>query len=362
MRRIKYRKVRKVQPYGYEYTGTYTTVPVEMQLFIYDEDRCEEDNNVSVDKVVRVKSNSDKNNSVKWFNIHGLHDVELIKKVGNRLELEGFVIGDILNTSQRTRIEDLGEMLFFSVKSILPQEEGEDFIQTEQISFVMLKDNTIISFQEKKSDYFSHIRERIRSGLGTIRKRKADYLLYMMLDAIIENFFITIEKYEERIEKLTIEAKTNYKADIITKVEKIREDLNYLKRAINPLKEALYNIRNVEEDADFQVINKSSYAFFARLHHKSMELLDQVEYDLNSLESISNFHYSAQGQRMNEIMKTLTIYSVIFMPITFIVGVYGMNFENMPELHTQYGYYVALGAMAVITVIMVIYFKLKDWF
>ena len=361
MRRIKYRKVRRVQPSGYEYTGAYTTAPVEMQLFTYSEEHCEEENNVSVDEVVQAINNTSKSDDVKWFNIHGLHDTELIKEVGNRLKLEGFVISDILNTSQRTRIEDLGEMLFFSVKSILPQ-GGEDFIETEQISFVLLKDNTIISFQEKKSDYFSHIRERIRSGIGIIRKRKTDYLLYMMLDAIIENFFITIEKYEESIEKVTIEAKTNYKADIITEVEKIREDLNYLKRAIGPLKEALYNLRNVEEDAEFQVITRSSYAFFARLHHKSMELLDQVEYDLNSLESISNFHYSAQGQRMNEIMKTLTIYSVIFMPITFIVGVYGMNFENMPELHTKYGYYIILCVMLAITIVMIIYFKVKDWF
>ena len=183
-----------------------------------------------------------------------------------------------------------------------------------------------------------------------------------MLDAIMENFFITIEKLEDSMEELTIEAKTNYKADIIAKVEQFRETLNYLKRSILPLKDALYNLKNVEEDDEYEGIGKTSYAFFGRLHQKSLELLDQVEYDLNSLESVSNYHYSAQSQRMNQIMKTLTIYSVIFMPITFIVGVYGMNFDNMPELHTENGYYFALAVMAFITIVMIIYFKKKDWF
>lgn len=360
MRRIKYKKVRKVQPNNFEYTGNYKTAPVAMQLFVYNEDTYSEDSDVLLKNAIKACKSEEKYDDVKWFNIHGLHNVELVKEIGKQLSLENFVIDDILNTSRRTRIEELGDALFFSVKSILPNED-EDFIDTEQISFV-LKDNLIISFQEKKSDYFSHIRERIRTSTGVIRKKGTDYLLYLMLDAIIENFFITIEKYESSIEKLTIEAKTNYKADIITKVEKIREDLNYLKRAISPLKEALYNLRNAEEDDEFEVINRNSYTLFTRLHHKSLELLDQVEYDLNSLDSISNFHYSAQGQRMNEIMKTLTIYSAIFMPITFIVGVYGMNFDNMPELHAHDGYYIILGLMIVITLVMIIYFKVKDWF
>lgn len=360
MKRIKYRKVRKVKPNNFEYTGAYTTQPVAMQLFIYNEDGYKENSVISPEKAIQQCNDSQNPNDVKWLNVHGLHDVELIKQLGKSMQLENFIIGDILNTSRRTRIEELGDILFFSVKSVLPEEE-QDVVNTEQISFV-LRDNLILSFQEKKSDYFSHIRERIRLGTGIVRKKGTDYLLYLMLDAIMENFFITIEKYEDRIEMLTVEAKNNYKADIIAKVEKLRENLNYLKRSISPLKEALYNLRNVEEDAEYETINKTSYTFFARLHQKSMELLDQVEYDLNSLESVSNYHYSAQSQRMNQIMKTLTIFSVIFMPITFIVGVYGMNFDNMPELHTQNGYYIALGVMVIITLGMVYYFKVKDWF
>ena len=361
MKRIKYRKVRKVQPNYYEYTGVYNNEPVEMQLFVYDENGYKEYQKVSLDIIHKECNNHVDSQSIRWLNIHGLHDVELIKQIGEMLHVESFIIGDILNTSRRTRIEELGnDVLFFSVKSALPEEE-EGNISTEQISF-LLKDNLIISFQEKKSDYFSHIRERIRTGTGVVRKKKNDYLLYLMLDAIMENFFINIEKYEDRIERLSLQAKTDHRADFIADIEKTKENLNFLKRSITPLREALFNIKNDEEEQDYETINKTTYTFFSRLHQKSLELLDQIEYDMNSLDSASNFYYSAQGQRMNEIMKTLTIFSVIFMPMTFVVGVYGMNFDNIPELHYQNGYYYALGVMVTLAIIMVIYFKRKKWF
>lgn len=360
MKRIKYRKVRKVQPNYFEYTGIHKTEPVEMQLFVYDSEGYEEYNNVSLERVQQECYDEQQVNDVKWLNVHGLHDVELIKQIGELLAVEPFIIGDILNTSRRTRIEELGEILFFSVKSVLPeQKDGNP--ETEQVSF-LLKDNMIISFQEKKSDYFTHIRERIRTGTGIVRKKKNDYLLYLMLDAIMENFFITIENHEDRIEALNEESKTNHRSNFITSVEKSRDSLNSLKRAINPLREALYNLKSVKEDEELENINKANHVYFARLHQKSLELLEQVEYDMNALESASNFHFAAQSQRMNQIMKTLTIVSVIFIPLTFIVGVYGMNFDNMPELRSENGYFIVLGVMALLIIGMVLYFKKKDWF
>ena len=360
VKRIKYNKVRKVQPYNFEYTGEYTTEPVAMQLFVFDEEGYEEYKNVSLDRVIAECKDELQVNDVKWLNVHGLHDVELIQKIASLFHVEPFIVADILNTSRRTRIEELGDVLFFSVKSVLPEEE-EGSIKTEQVSF-LLKDNVIVSFQEKKSDYFEHIRERIRTGGGIVRKKKNDYLLYLLLDAIMENFFLTIERYEDRVEALH-DGKVDYKVDFITGVEKSRDNLNYIKRAIAPLRDALYNLKSQKDGfEDYETINKSSHTFFARLHQKCLEMLDQVEYDLTSLDSASNFHFSAQSQRMNQIMKTLTIFSVIFMPLTFIVGVYGMNFDNMPELRTENGYYWVLGVMAFIAVCMTIYFKKKDWF
>lgn len=360
MKRIQYRKVRKVQPNNFEYTGRHRTEPVEMQLFVFDQEGYEEYKNVSVERVFKEYYDEQQVNDVKWLNVHGLHNVELIKQIGELLEVQPFIIGDILNTSRRTRIEELGDVLFFSIKSVLPEEENGAVV-TEQVSF-LLKDNLIISFQEKKNDYFNHIRERIRTGTGIVRIKKNDYLLYLMLDAIMENFFITIENYEDRIDAVSAEGKFNYKSNFIEVIERNRDNLNYLKRSINPLREALYNLKSLKEDEDFPNIQKGTHSFFERLHQKCLELLDQVEYDLIALDSASNFHFSAQSQRMNQIMKTLTIVSVIFMPLTFIVGIYGMNFDNMPELRTQNGYFIVLGVMALLIIGMVAYFKKKDWF
>ncbi len=360
MRRIKYKKVRKAQPNYFEYTGNYKTDPVEMQLFVYNEEGYEEYKNCGLDRIRKEIYDSEQNNDVKWLNIHGLHNTEIIKDVSEMLNLDNFIISDILNVSRRTRIDELDDLLFFSIKSVL-EETDSDTVRVEQVSFV-LKNNILVSFQERKSDFFTHLRERIRNGGGMVRKKKNDYLLYLLLDAIIENFFITIEKYETSIEVLIIEAKNNHKAVFLENIEKQRENLNFLKRAILPLRDALYTLKSIRNDDDFDGIEKSNYTFFARLHQKCLELLEQIEYDTNSLESASNIFYSSQSQKMNQIMKTLTIFSVIFMPLTFIVGVYGMNFENMPELKYQNGYYIVLLVMLVTVIGMVFYFKRKKWF
>lgn len=360
MKRIEYNKVRKLQPNVFEYNGDYKEEPIQMQLFVFDEEGFEEYKNVNLDRVIKECTDPKQIDDIKWLNVHGLHNVELIRSIGELVKIEPLIIGDILNVHRRTRIEELGDVLFFSVKSVLPEEE-EGVVKTEQVSF-LLKGNTIISFQEKRRDYFSHIRERIRTGTGIVRKKKNDYLLYLMLDAIMENFFITIEGYEERIAKLNDLARDDYKANFIQQIEQTKDNLVFLKRAITPLRDALLSLKSAREEDEYDTIRKSTHVYFARLHQKCLELLDQADYDLVSLDSASNFHFAAQGQRMNEIMKTLTVFSVIFMPLTFIVGVYGMNFDNMPELHTHNGYYIVLGVMLVTIILMVIYFKKKDWF
>lgn len=360
MRRIRYKEVRKVQPNYFEYTGIYNTEPVEMQLFVYDDLGYEEYKKVSLDRVKKEIEDPLQAEDVKWLNVHGLHDVELMKQIGMLLNLDNFIISDILNVSRRTKIDELDDVLFFSVKSILQKDES-DVIRVEQISF-LLKDNLLVSFQEKKSEFFTHIRERIKTHSGIVRKKKGDYLLYLLLDAVMENFFITIENYENGIEKLLVDAKNSHKSIVLESIEKERENLNFMKRSIVPLRDALFNLKTIREDDEFDGIEKSNYAFFERLHQKCLEILEQIDYDLKSLDSASNVFFSSQSQRMNQIMKTLTIFSVIFMPLTFIVGVYGMNFENMPELKSENGYFIVLGVMFLTVIGMVYYFKRKRWF
>ena len=358
MRKVKYKKIRKSIVTTFEYTGIHVTDPVSVQLFIYDHEKVQEITSISNGDIQKKLAELPPT-SVAWLNIHGLHDIARISKIKEILGIENYIISDVLNVSARTRIEELDDFLFFSVKSIL-QEESE-VLKVEQISF-LLKDNLLVSFQEIKSDYFTFIRERLRKNEGIVRKKGADYLLYLLLDGIIENFFITIENYENRIELLLTDVKVNDSTKVLEVIEKQRENFNYLKRSVIPLRDALFTLKSIPEDDEFSGIKKANVTFFIRLHQKSLELLDQAEYDINTLEGASNLFYSTQNQRMNQIMKTLTVFSVIFMPLTFIVGVYGMNFKNMPELETHNGYYVTWLVMIVISIGMIFYFKKKKWF
>lgn len=356
MRKIKYKKGRKVIPSSLEYTGSYKETKTELQLFVYDSNDLTEFNNITVEDL-KNHLNFPK---INWLNIHGLNDIEVLKKVANVLKFDPFVLNDILNTTGRTKLEEHHDLLFFKIKSILPI-ENTDNLKLEQISFV-LKDGLLVSFQEKRSDFFSHIRERLRTHAGIVRDKKADYLLYLLLDAVMENFYITIENEEDNIESLIDQSKVSSSPFILELIEKHRDNFNFLKRSIIPLRESLYSIKSIKDDNVFNGIEHENYSFFSRLHQKCMELLDQIDYDTTNLESASSFYFSAQNHKMNEIMKTLTIVSSIFIPLTFIVGVYGMNFHNMPELRNPNGYFYVIGIMALIMIVMVFYFKWRKWF
>jgi len=356
MRKIKYKKGKKLQPYHFEYTGIHKQLESEMQLFVYDNSNLKEYHDFKVLELPKF-INYEK---INWLNIHGLNNIELIQSVGKFFEIDNFMLADILNTTKRTKLEELSNVLFFNIKSLLPVSDSDN-ISVEQISF-LIKDGVLISFQEKRSDFFTHIRERIRTHSGLVRTKKADYLLYILLDAIMENFYITIENEEEKVEELINLSKISADPKTLERIEKHRDNFNFLKRSIIPLRDSLYGIKSMKDDNLFNAIDIDSFSFFSRLHQKSLELLEQIESDLGSLESASNFFFSAQTQKMNEIMKTLTIVSAIFIPLTFIVGVYGMNFEFMPELHYRNGYYTIIGIMVFIGIAMIFYFKKRKWF
>ena len=356
MRKLKYKKERKLHPYNLEYTGIHKNADSEMQLFVYDSINLSEFKDFKVtelDKHIDIKK-------INWLNIHGLNNIELLKSVSMYFKIDNFMLSDILNTTQRTKIEEQNDVLFFNIKSLLPSQHSDN-ISAEQISF-FIKEGVLISFQEKRSDFFTHIRERIRTNSGIIRSQKTDYLLYILLDAIMENFYITIENEEEKIEDLINQTKSNVSPVVLERIEIHRDNLNFLRRSIIPLRDSLYNIKSIKDDNVFNVIEPQNFSFFSRLHQKCLELLDQIDSDMGSLESASNFFFSAQSHKMNEIMKTLTIISSIFIPLTFIVGVYGMNFKYMPELEYKNGYHIIIGVMILLGLLMLYYFKRRRWF
>lgn len=356
MRKIKFKKNRKLQPNKLEYTGSHKKMESEMQLFVYDAVDFIEYTDIETTDLKAIINDQ----KINWLNLHGLNEMEIIEAIGAFFKIDNFLLSDILNTTRRTKLEESPETLFFNIKSMLPT-ENSDNISVEQISF-LIKNNILISFQEKRSDFFSHIRERIRTHAGNVRNKKADFLLYLLLDAVMENFYVTIENEEDKVEELINLSKNSADPNILIRIEKHRDNFNFLKRAIIPLRDSLYAIKSLKEDEDFCVIESESFGYFSRLHQKSLELLEQIESDMGMLESASSFFFSSQSHKMNEIMKTLTIVSAIFIPLTFIVGVYGMNFEHMPELKYQNGYYTVIGVMVLIGIIMIFYFKKRKWF
>lgn len=354
MKRIKYRKSRKIQPLQPEYNGIFKEVKTEIQLFVYDDQNVDEFVDITVEDLHKLIMPG----KMHWLNVHGLNESEVLLQLLNLLKIDEYVLNDILNTGRRTRVEELEDVVYFGIKSILPH-ENQNSLHIEHLSFI-LKENILISFQEKRGDFFTHIRERLRFNTGMVRKRKSDFLLYLLLDAVMENFYLTIENKELNIEKIILDSKSDAKPIVLEQIEQETEDFNYLKRAIIPLREALYLLKTAQTEDPY--IENQNLVYFSRLHQKSLELLDQIDYDSNALESASNFYFSTQSHKMNEIMKTLTIVTSIFIPLTFIAGIYGMNFENMPELSASNGYFWTLGVMFFLVVLMLVYFKMKKWF
>lgn len=356
MRKIKYNKGRKVQPTLLDYTGVHKYTHTEIQLFVFDAIDLAEFHEIEVSQLQKHLDFT-KNN---WLNIHGLNDIDIIKQVGDLLSVDNFMLSDILNTTKRTKVDEYHDVLFFNIKSLLPEEDTNN-IKVEQISFLLKKD-LLVSFQEKRSDFFTHIRERIRTHSGIVREKKVDYLLFLLLDAVMENFYITLESEEDKVESIINLTKQSTDLQLLEAIEKHRDNYNFLKRAIIPLRDSLYAIKSIKDDNIFNAIENNNYTFFDRLHQKSLELLEQIEYDLTTLDSASNYFFSAQSHKMNQVMKTLTVVSVIFMPLTFIVGVYGMNFDFMPELRWKYGYVSIIIFMLILVIGMIMYFKKKKWF
>lgn len=345
-----------MQPSLLEYTGLHKYTQTEIQLFVYNTDDLAEFNEFDKNEIEKHVDL----NKVNWLNMHGLNDTDLVVKIGAFLGVDNFMLSDILNTTKRTKLDEYHDTLFFNIKSLLPDADSNN-IMVEQISF-LLKNGILVSFQEKRSDFFAHIRERIRTHSGIVRTKKADYLLFLLLDAIMENFYITIENEEDKVEMLINLSKRSTDLSILEQIEKHRDNYNFLKRSIIPLRDSLYSIKSIKDDNVFDAIEDNNFTFFERLHQKCLELLEQIEYDLSTLDSASNFFFSTQSHKMNEVMKTLTVVSVLFMPLTFIVGVYGMNFKFMPELELEYGYFGILGLMFLLLLVMIYYFKKKKWY
>ena len=291
-----------------------------------------------------------------WINIDGLHQVDIIEKVGTYYNLHPLVLEDILHTGQHPKMEDFDDHLFVIV-NLVYYDDGQDEFRSDQFSMVF-SPRFVISFQEGHGEFFNPILERLRQGKGRIRKRGPDYLAYALIDIIVDNYFVVLEKIGEKIEVLEDDLMTNPNPDILKGIHHLKRELLFLRKSAWPLREM---VRNMER-GDSAVFQESTAIYFKDLYDHIFQVVDTTDTLREMVTGMLDVYLSSVSNKMNEVMKVLTMIATIFIPITFIAGVYGMNFRHMPELDWYWGYSVVWGIMIVIGIIMLSYFKRKKWF
>lgn len=317
----------------------------------YNKEKFEEKVVKNVEECFQFKSTS----SVTWINIDGVHDPEIIRALGEHFGFHPLLLEDIMNTQQRPKMEDYGDYLFIVLK-MMHYHEREHRIRTEQISLIVTK-YAVISFQEEIGDVFDVIRNRIKNTKGKIRSQGPDYLAYSIIDALVDSYFAIIEKLGEYIEEVEDEVITEPTRESSEAVHRTKRLMLVLRKSVWPLREVISSL----ERSSSPLIKNNTKFYLRDVYDHAVQIIETIESDREILSGLIEVYLTVSSNKMNEIMKVLTIMGTIFIPLTFISGVYGMNFEFMPELGWKYGYFMALGVMAAVSIVLVAYFRKKGW-
>ena len=334
------------------YIGDEQTEEVTISAIAFDSDKIDEYKNASLDEV-KTMIDSEK---VTWVNVNGVHNVQLIDQISKHVGLHPLTTEDILNTEHRPKIDFFEDHLLAIVKMLDLPEESTD-LDDEQVSFILME-NTVITFQEKSGDLFDPVRLQLQESKGRIRKSGADFLFYSLLDVIFDQYLIIMDEMDDRIaqlEGMIMEDPDNHSL----------QDINQYKNTILQLKKTVWPVREVVNKLINRKVSyiKEDISFYLQdIHDHIVQANDMVETSRGQLYGLLDVYYSSLSMKMNEIMKVLTIVSTIFIPLTFIAGIYGMNFNNMPELSWEWSYPVVWIVMIIITGLMLMYFKRKKWF
>ena len=317
----------------------------------YDERTFQEKEVAAVEECFEFKETS----TVTWINVEGLHDVAIIEKLGNRFGLHPLIQEDILNTAERPKMEDYEDHIFLLLKVFVLGNRNHDE-KIQQVSLV-LGSNFVISFQEKESGVFDPVRDRIRKDKGRLRKLGPDYLAYALIDSIVDGYFGFLEKLGDEIEFLEDELVTDPKREILQKIHSLKREMIFIRKSVWPLREVVNGLERLETP----LIKETTDVFLRDVYDHTIQVIDSVETLRDVLSGMLETYLSSVSNRMNEVMKVLTIIATIFIPLTFIAGVYGMNFKFMPELEWRGGYFVIVGVMVAMAVVMLIFFRKKKW-
>jgi len=308
-----------------------------------------------------------------WVNVDGIHDVGVMRTLGNTFGIDELILEDMMNTRQRPKLAVLDNTLFFTLKMIyhptgkeaqslcaLPDKdetEKSTLFVKEQVSFV-LKNNVLLSFQQNQYDLFEPVRERIKRPIWREKQRQGDYLLYALLDMIVDHYFVVLDTQLQAIDDLEeVVLGPNASQSVLVSLHQQRQHMLTLKRAVWPFREAMSQLLRV----DMGFIQPETQPFLNDLYDHVVQVIDVIETGREMLSGLMEMYLSAVSNRLNEIMKVLAIFAAVFNPLTFIVGIYGMNFDTMPELHAAWGYPAVMALMLVIALAMVLYFKRKQW-
>ncbi|KAF2955405.1 magnesium/cobalt transporter CorA [Marinitoga sp. 38H-ov] len=345
----KYTKKLGTPPATLIYTGKFYE-DVEIEIFDYDKDKYNFIRTKNIEECFLKKEEK----KTRWINFIGIHDTNSVKILCDQYNIDPLVVEDILNIHQHPKIEVFDEYIFIVLK-MLSFNNVTSSVEIEQISVILGKDY-IITFQEKKGDVFDFVRKRIKSNNGIIRKKKNDYLLFALMDSIIDFYFVILEEFEEILnnieENLLIKSSPEKEKELYY----IKKNLNIIIKSILHMKDVITLIIN-----DKPNLIKDSYPYFKDLFDHIIQIIDMFEILINSANDLFNFYLYIVNNKMNSVMKILTIISTIFIPLTLITGIYGMNFKYMPELESKYGYPIVLIVMAIISAIMLYIFKRKKW-
>ncbi len=333
------------------YVGDGSPSPTSVSVIDFTEADVMEKKGITLEECMTLRDNP----SITWLNFSGLADVEQIKKVGDIFGLHPLVMEDILHMGQRPKLELYDKYVYLVAKMIYRGDSGKE-VTYEQLSIVMGK-NYVLTFQEKEGDVFNNIRERIKGNKGRLRKSGADYLVYSLLDAVVDNYFPALEKIGDLVEEIEERLSDEPEQDVLSDIYRLKREVLFLRKSIWPIREVVAAMMR----QDIELVSAYTNTYLRDVYDHSIQVMDVVETYTDMLSELTDVYMSTVSNRMNEIMKTLTIIATIFIPLTFIVGLYGMNFKYMPELTNELAYPVVLVFMAGISGMMLVYFRRKGW-
>ena len=333
------------------YLGEEPTEPVRITIIDYDETHLEEEEVQTVEACVPFIDTE----TVTWIQIEGIHEIPIIEEIGKCFGVDPLLLEDLMSPTQLPKIEIFEEYVLIILKS-LDYDAVSETISREQISLV-IGPNFVLSLQENYSEIFTSIHNRLRNAQGRIRRMQSDYLAYALIDIIVDHYFIVLDQINERIQVLEEEIMKDPSPEVLAKVSALRAEQLLLRRPIFPLRDVLIEIL----DDEISLIGEDTQPYFRDVYDHLIQVIQMLEVIRSSVSGLFDVYTSAVSHRMNEIMKVLTIVATFFIPLTFIAGIYGMNFKSMPELEARWGYPIVLLLMAGIGIAMFVYFKIRKW-